>query len=286
MEGTREASHAGTWYSSNQSELNSQLTSWLRAAATTENQVRAIIGPHAGFSYSGPTAAWSYVHVEPNRFKRVFLFGPSHHFYLAGCALPCSSSYETPLGSLPVDSAVVEALHKTGKFRRLNKSQEEDEHSLEMHLPYIRKVFEGKQISLVPVMVGQMEDENEYGRIFAEYFKEDQNLFIVSSDFCHWGRRFGFTPYNQAHGAIHQSIEAMDREGMRLIEEHNLAGFKTYLSRTRNTICGRNPIMLLLSTILSSALPLRTKFVQYNQSEKVVDPNSGSVSYASSTTSG
>jgi AmmeMemoRadiSam system protein B len=199
--------------------------------------------------------------------------------------LPCSSSYRTPLGDIPIDSQVVESLSRTQKFQRLNKSQEEEEHSLEMHLPYIRKVFQNKEITLVPVMVGQMDDENEYGRIFAEFFRNDENLFIVSSDFCHWGQRFGYTPYDRSKGEVWQSIEKMDKEAMDLIERHDLLGFKSYLSRTRNTICGRNPIILLLSTILAANQEVTTKFVKYDQSERVVDPSSSSVSYASSVSS-
>jgi AmmeMemoRadiSam system protein B len=285
MEGFRAASHAGSWYSSNRVELDRQLTSWLSSCELCHSKARAIIGPHAGYRYSGPTAAWSYFHVDTSRSKRVFLFGPSHHFYLQGCALPCSSSYRTPLGDIPIDSQVVESLSRTQKFQRLNKSQEEEEHSLEMHLPYIRKVFQNKEITLVPVMVGQMDDENEYGRIFAEFFRNDENLFIVSSDFCHWGQRFGYTPYDRSKGEVWQSIEKMDKEAMDLIERHDLLGFKSYLSRTRNTICGRNPIILLLSTILAANQEVTTKFVKYDQSERVVDPSSSSVSYASSVSS-
>ena len=57
-----------------------------------------------------------------------------------------------------------------------------------------------------------------YGRILAPYFADPKNFFVISSDFCHWGRRFRYQPYDKAAGAIHESIEAMDREGMRVRE--------------------------------------------------------------------
>ena len=72
---------------------------------------------------------------------------------------------------------------------------------------------------------------------------------------------------------------------MRLIENHDLAGFKSYLDRTENTICGRNPIILLLSILLASRIPVRTKFVKYAQSEQIKKITGSSVSYASSVSS-
>lgn len=69
--------------------------------------------------------------------KRVFIVGPSHHFYLAGCALSQCSAYETPLGRLAVDTATVAELHATGAFDRMSQAVDEAEHSLEMHLPHL-----------------------------------------------------------------------------------------------------------------------------------------------------
>ena len=79
---TRSASHAGSWYTDNPKQLNKQLTGWLNVANKTLNNnnnlkktsggAKAIIAPHAGLSYSGPTAAWAYGAIDPNRFKHVF----------------------------------------------------------------------------------------------------------------------------------------------------------------------------------------------------------------------
>ncbi len=100
--------------------------------------------------------------------------------------MPCSSRYATPLGDIPIDSETVSELSATGKFYQLNKTAEEDEHSLELHLPYIRKIFENSEISLVPIMVGSIKEsqENEYGAILAPYFDDLGTIFIISSDFC------------------------------------------------------------------------------------------------------
>jgi MEMO1 family protein len=286
MEGVRKASHAGSWYSNSRASLNSELDSYLESATAIYSNVRLIIAPHAGYSYSGATAAWAYKHINPSEFSRVFLLGPSHHAYIKGCYLPCSSVYSTPIGDIPVDLPIISQLQSTNQFGILKKREEEKEHSLEMHLPYIRKIFGDKNITLVPVMVGDLKLNNafEYGSIFSQYLKDSQNLFIISSDFCHWGDNFDYQPYDRSKGEVFEYIEHLDRTGMNLIEAHNLPEFFTYLSNTGNTICGCNPISIGISTILHSQLPFNTSFVKYAQSNQVRSQDDFSVSYASSVT--
>ena len=288
MQSTRKATHAGSWYSSNKQQLQAELDRYLNQVNefNPQRRLKVLIGPHAGFSYSGPTAAWAYKNIDPNSFHTVFVLGPSHHAYFRGCYLPYSRVYATPLGDLEVNSQVVESLRKTGIFGDLNKKVEEKEHSIEMHLPLIRKVFLGKEVRVVPVMVGDLDVElaARYGREFQKYLNEDGNLMVVSSDFCHWGENFEFMPYDRSKGMIYQSIEAMDREGMRLIESHDLSGFKQYLDTTGNTICGCNPIMVALSSINQSRLNFKTEFIRYAQSNQVMTQDDFSVSYASSLT--
>lgn len=99
----RVASHAGSWYENNSSKLNTELEKYLDKAeiALPEGaHLKAIIGPHAGYAYSGPTAAWAYKNIDPSKYKRVFLLGPAHHTYTDGCALSKQEIFDTPLGSI------------------------------------------------------------------------------------------------------------------------------------------------------------------------------------------
>lgn len=116
----------------------------------------------------------------------------------------------------------------------MSQQTDEEEHSIEMHLPYIAKVMEGKKgmFTIIPVMVGATshQRQTEYGRIFSTYLADPENLFVISSDFCHWGehpvdihrlwrvciasplgKRFRFTSYDKSKGSIHSSIEALDK---------------------------------------------------------------------------
>eukprot|EP00291_Cryptomonas_curvata_P010610 CAMPEP_0172179206 /NCGR_PEP_ID=MMETSP1050-20130122/16483_1 /TAXON_ID=233186 /ORGANISM="Cryptomonas curvata, Strain CCAP979/52" /LENGTH=283 /DNA_ID=CAMNT_0012852051 /DNA_START=9 /DNA_END=857 /DNA_ORIENTATION=- len=257
---TRKATHAGSWYSARGSELDLQLQRWLDAAIAdapepTEGFVRGIIAPHAGYSYSGPTAAHAYKNVNAPGIKRVFVLGPSHHLHLRGCALTAFGAYQTPLGALTVDPAVQEELRATGAFETMSREVDEDEHSLELQCPFIAKTVPGATI--VPVLVGSLSPDRErsYGAIFARYLSDPANLFVISSDFCHWGDRFRYTYYDPSHGQICESIERVDRLGMRSIETLSPDAYRAYQQQYENTICGRHAITVLLHALQASPQP-------------------------------
>jgi len=281
----RAASHAGSWYENNPQTLASQLNGWLEKA-DFKKAAKALIVPHAGYSYSGPTAAWSYKQIDPNSVRHVFILGPSHRVYFTQCATPVVDCYETPLGNLKLDDEIIQKLQSTGEFREMNVEIDEEEHSIEMQLPYLAHVFKNRldQVTFVPVLVGSLdiETEKKYSKIFAEYLKRDDTLFVISSDFCHWGRRFDYVRADPSM-AIWESIEAMDKAGMDFIEKKDCSGFHDYLNETRNTICGRHPISLFLATLeySESKNDINTEFklLHYAQSSKVKAKNDSSVSY-------
>lgn len=158
---------------------------------------------HAGYSYSGPCAAWAYKALDLSGVKRIFLLGPSHKYYTKDCALSTYSKYETPFGDLTVDAALCDELRKTGEFSNIPSRHEVDEHCLEMHLPYVWKRLEqtfGNDVDsfppIVPIIVGVLTEveEEKYGDILAPYLKDPGSAFIISSDFCHWGSNYSYAP--------------------------------------------------------------------------------------------
>jgi len=286
----RDASHAGSWYTDNGELLAQQLEGWLAAVETPPAEgnaslgpSRAVISPHAGYSYSGPTAAWAYHAIDPSVVKRVFILGPSHHVYMRNCALSGQTHYETPIGDLTLDLDVMAELMSTGHFGTMEKDVDEDEHSIEMQLPYLAKVFEGHDVKVVPVLVGSLDKQNEelFGRVFAPYLDNPENFFVISSDFCHWGKRFSYTFYDSSRGAIHESIQWLDHEGMRIIESQNPQAFHDYRKKYKNTICGRHPIAILLEAMAQCESRFDLGFVRYAQSSKCKTEKDSSVSYAS-----
>ena len=86
-----------------------------------------------------------------------------------------------------------------------------------MHLPYIEKVFRdagrADALKLVPMMVGDIPEAKykAYAEVLLPLFLDERTVFIISSDFCHWGQRFGFTHKFDDEAVIHRSIERLDR---------------------------------------------------------------------------
>lgn len=157
--------------------------------------------------------------------------------------------YETPLGRLTIDKAVVNELENTGKFQEMTLDVDEREHSIELQLPFIAKVMYGHEYTVVPVLVGNLffQGEVDYGLLFGPYLADPDNLFVISSDFCHWGLRFRHQYMDPDCKDIGESIEKVDRRGMELIAAEDVMGFATYLQQTKNTICGRHPIAILMN---------------------------------------
>ncbi|RVW53898.1 Protein MEMO1 [Vitis vinifera] len=179
--------------------------------------------------------------------------------------------------------SVVEELKATGKFELMDLDVDEAEHSMEMHLPYLAKVFDGYPVKIIPILVGALNAENEamYGRMLAKYVDDPNNFFSVSSDFCHWGSRFNYVHYDKKFGAIHKSIEALDRMGMDIIETGDPDAFKRYLLEFDNTICGRHPISVFLHMLRNCSTKIKINFLRYEQSSQCKTMRDSSVSYAS-----
>lgn len=154
--------------------------------------------------------------LTPETRKRIFILGPSHHVALSTLALPTLTSYRTPLSDepLPLDTELITQLFKTQatrldgskvSFTTMSRSVDEDEHSIEMHLPYIHRLLQlqfpdtptSEYPSLVPIMVGNTSaaTEQAFGALLAPYLVDPSNAFVISSDFCHWGSRFRYTYY-------------------------------------------------------------------------------------------
>lgn len=164
-------------------------------------------------------------------------------------------------------------LAKTKMFRNMSAEIDEDEHSLEMHYPYIRHVWSRRDVRVVPILVGSLSPSvaEEYAKILQPFAADPNTMFIVSSDFCHWGLRFRYTRYQAgsrelpvilnaltppdvyAKYPIHASITDLDTEAMSAISFSSGRAsiacqvFHKYIQHTRNTVCGRHPIFLLLS---------------------------------------
>uniref|UniRef100_A0A6G1SF44 Protein MEMO1 n=1 Tax=Aceria tosichella TaxID=561515 RepID=A0A6G1SF44_9ACAR len=293
----RRAKKADSWYEAKQEILDQQLTNWLNRAGSPEfAPAKAIISPHAGYQHCGSCAAYAYKEIDPMTTSRIFILGPSHHVRINGIALSPASIYQTPLGDLTVDRQVYDELFATNLFEEMTLQTDEEEHSLELQLPFIKKIMSKRQepYTIVPMMVGSIRPEKEmsYGKVLAKYLAQPENVFIISSDFCHWGQRFDYQFYDRSWGKIFQSIERLDKLGMKAIKDLKLDSFTSYLKIYGNTICGRHPIGVLIAAVEhlngesdndQEKPRYLIKFLNYLQSSKCHHMYDSSVSYVAAT---
>jgi len=283
-----------------QIELNTAATT---ATTTTTAIPRSVVVPHAGYSYSGKAAAFSYLAlkeaVQMGEIEAIVVLHPSHHVRLNGCAISGASELETPLLNLPVADKLRKELLAPGHFTLMEQQVDENEHSGEMQYPFMAKILLDTQqtnnIEILPVMVGAMDKTQEefFGKLLALFLARTSIFTVVSSDFCHWGKRFGYYPphdrdYRSYVGRpaadkeeIFRYIENLDRLGMNEIELQNPGAFVEYLKLSKNTICGRHPIAVWLYAIKENKETktecLEIEFVKYYQSSQVKNIHDSSV---------
>ena len=228
---TRTASHADGWYSGNPQELAKELNTYLSKSQKYDqsSSLKSIIVPHSGLCYGGPVAAKAFINVNPSLFDRAVILGPSHYEYFQGVGLTSFEKFETPFGDVDVDTETVnKLLENSGNFFSFPKSSDVKEHSIEMEMPFLKYIFNDKKLKIVPMVVG---DGNlEKNRKLGKYY-------------------FDFTYYNKKFKTVNESTEDLDRQALNIIGEKNSKKFDDYMKKTGNTICGSNPITIILSLI-------------------------------------
>lgn len=306
----RPASHAGSWYSADASRLAAQISAFFNATPPhlPVRGARILIGPHAGYTYCGARLAETYASWDTKGVRRVFLLGPSHHVYFRDAAKVSKYAYyTTPGGRIPVDTAVCEALVSgSSLFEYMSSSVDDDEHLFEMHVPFLhhRAAADGVDVKIVPIMISGMSRRLRSDIVAAllPYMRLPENTFVISLDFCHWGRRFGYTTYAPGGDVtdlcdyddyarkgtpIYKSIEALDRAAMDVASAGLVSDWDGYIEATGNTICGQKPIAIVLALVdalrrAKGALDDSVfEWIGYSQSSQAVRGSDLSVSYAS-----
>ena len=252
----RPAAVAGLFYPDDPVALRSTVLSFLAArsrgaaGAPAWRPPKAVIAPHAGYSYSGPIAASAFAALTPGAagaagvaggdagaagggsapdVRRVVMLGPSHQVPLRGLGLPGVERFATPLGMVPLDLEAAAAVDRLPQVA-VRPDAHEAEHSLEVELPFLQVVL--GPFELLPLVVGEAGGE-EVAEVLELVWGGDDTVLVISSDLSH---------YLPAAAA-----ERMDRETAAQILA--LAG-----PLTSRQACGAVPINGLLVAALRQGL--------------------------------
>lgn len=229
----REPAVAGLFYPADREALDAAVASLLDAAPRrSEPPPKALVLPHAGYVYSGPTAAAGYAALVPwrERYERVVLLGPCHRVPVRGIAAAAADAFRTPLGDVQVDAAALERLGVP-----VVDAAHRDEHSLEVHLPFLQKAL--GDFTLVPLLVGDT-SPGEVCELLDALWDGEETLIVVSSDLSH------YLDYEHA-------VER-DRETCRAIERLDAATIDY------DDACGAKPVAGLLLAADRRGLGVRT----------------------------
>lgn len=272
-ERVREPAVAGSWYPDDPGELAALVDGYLAAAdgsGCTELPL-ALVTPHAGYRYSGPTAGVALGQVRGCNVRRVWLLGPSHRLSYPGAAVFQSDAFRTPLGDLPVDVAASERLAARPGFRAL-PSGDRGEHSIEMQLPVLQRAL--GTFEIVPILMGRI--DAQAAREIASAIRPELgpgDVVVVSSDFTHYGPDFDYVPFRDD---VPAGLDALDHGAWDHLAKPDVDALGEYLDRTDATICGRAGLMVLAALVPPGTVG---KELSYTTSGAITGDWRSSVSY-------
>lgn len=213
MTKVRKPAVAGSFYPADPTELAELIDRQLDAARATSGTdagtvsrlgaPAALIAPHAGYIYSGSTAALAYQLIREfaDQYRRVVLLGPAHRVAIRGLATAAASSFATPLGDIPVEDL---RDHEVSALPQVAENSEAHalEHALEVHLPFLQTVL--ADFILVPIVVGSASPQ-EVSAVIDALCTDVQTLLVVSSDLSH------YLPHEQAKAIDTATVEQIVR---------------------------------------------------------------------------
>lgn len=245
-----------------------------------DSRPACIVVPHAGYAYSGETAAYAYKLLEGRAPPaRVVLIGPSHYVRMvSACSVADFSAYKTPLGEVSVDTEARDKLLECKVFRKTQVVHAR-EHCLEVQIPFLQVIWPDTP-KIVPIVTGSL-TPSECRAAAAQLTKlmGPDTLVIISTDFTHYGPRFRYTPFEDTKGEqLLEKIKELDLEGVRHIESMDATAFRRYLARKRPTICGREAVSMMLEAF-AGADTCRPVFLRWANSADVTRDYANCVSY-------
>ena len=233
MDNIRPAQVAGYFYPSNPDKLKKEINLLLDVTKPKEKfeKIFGIVSPHAGYIYSGKTAAHAYNLLVGKSYERVVVISPSHSEYFHGISVFEGDAYETPLGFINVDKEFREKLFTDNGIIFNGFEGHGKEHALEVQLPFLQSVL--KDFKIVPIVIGDQSKRNV--DTLAEKLSEiadDKTLVVASSDLSH------FYTKSQA--------DRLDSIVEKRVRDFDFETLQTDLETHTCEACGGGPIVALM----------------------------------------
>ncbi len=233
MKNVRQPAVSGMFYPSSPERLTNEINEMLEKADTKEtpDDLFGIVAPHAGYIYSGQTAAKAYKLLKDKKYKTVVVISPSHREYFPGVSIFDGDAYLTPLGEIEIDREMRERITERSKIIFEGINGHRSEHAIEVQLPFLQVVL--GDFKLLPIVMG---DQN---RLFVDELSEklsnvvdEHTLVVSSSDLSHY--------YSK------NVAEQLDSIIVNHINNFDYNGLQNDLEENRCEACGGGAIVSLM----------------------------------------
>ncbi|HUI63259.1 MAG TPA: AmmeMemoRadiSam system protein B [Bacteroidota bacterium] len=234
--GVREAAVAGMFYPEDPKELAGTIERMMHEAAPQGGErIRGIIAPHAGYMYSGPTAARAYGLLAGATYETVAVVAPSHREFFEGVSVFDGTAYRTPLGIVPINVRLREDLIAHCACVHASRAGHREEHAVEVQLPFLQKAL--GEFTLLPLVIGHQTPETcfELGRGLAQVLGDRNALLVASTDLSH------FYPDQAA-----RSIDAVTIGDVRRFDGD---GLMSHLTDGAAEACGGGPTVAVMTAL-------------------------------------
>jgi AmmeMemoRadiSam system protein B len=279
MSKVRQPVLAGAWYPAGPEELATMVEGFLAGADPAfrpAGRPFLALVPHAGYVYSGPTAGKLYGLLRERPPRRLIVLAPNHRAALDRMALSGAEAFATPLGEVRVDRAAVDQLNANESFA-INDQAHASEHAIEIQLPLVQRTWPDATPPIVPLLVPRLTDTQRREAAAALAGLADEGtLFLVSTDFTHYGAAYGYVPFTENLPA---ALEKLDSGAILKILAADAAGLRDYGRSTGITMCGLEATALALDRKLPDGY--EGALIDYSRSGDREGDYSLSVSYAS-----
>lgn len=235
MSQVRKPAVAGYFYPADSSKLKDEIEVLLSISEKREihGKLFGIVAPHAGYIYSGKTAAYGFKLLNKDKIKTVIIISPSHREYFPGVSVYEGDAYQTPLGTVPVNKKIADSLTQESKIIFKGKEGHREEHAIEVQLPFLQTVLDDFEV--VPIVMG------DQGRLFVDELADrisesvDENTVLVSSS-------------DLSHYYSSDIADRMDSIVERDISNFNYNGLLENLGSGRCEACGAGAIIALMKS--------------------------------------
>jgi len=244
QERVRKPAVAGYFYPKDKEELTKTVDDFILSVKQKQiaGKILGLMSPHAGYVFSGQVAAYSYRQIKDKNYDTVIILGPSHRVYLRGASVGNWDAYATPLGKVPINKEIVNALLSIGKPFHFVEQAHIREHSVETQIPFLQRVL--KNFDIVPIVMGtpSLTDCEKISKALSKIVGKRNVLFVASSDMSH------FPNYINANKVDRKSLSLIEKFDPKLVFNAEEKFLREGISNLSTALCGLSSVVTLMMT--------------------------------------